>query len=327
MDTVASKEWSGEADPHGGWTRQRTTLLVSTVCTILMTSSSFISTALPRTSPLREWKRAGQSRLGERLLLSFLLRKTIDSAMESLETEGSWSHTGETKSTIPYVLEDDDDDDYSLAIDVTGDGRYAQDFRLWLQQRASRVVTFVWFKRVIYALIVVCLVLLGVGGEDFVVVKILRGVFTVELVVRVVAQRVWFNGWNSWDAVVIAASWLVSPLYLSLRAVRLLRAVRKARVVGPLVRALIDSLPALWSVAGLWFVALYVCGVIAAQGEPLDFVGLLVGGEGDLIRRALYPIFGSLVVAVLVEALQRQRERWLWKQPSSERKLAVSQQN
>ena len=292
-----------------------------------MTSSSFISTALPRTSPLREWKRAGQSRLGERLLLSFLLRKTIDSAMESLETEGSWSHTGETKSTIPYVLEDDDDDDYSLAIDVTGDGRYAQDFRLWLQQRASRVVTFVWFKRVIYALIVVCLVLLGVGGEDFVVVKILRGVFTIELVVRVVAQRVWFNGWNSWDAVVIAASWLVSPLYLSLRAVRLLRAVRKARVVGPLVRALIDSLPALWSVAGLWFVALYVCGVIAAQGEPLDFVGLLVGGEGDLIRRALYPIFGSLVVAVLVEALQRQRERWLWKQPSSERKLAVSQQN
>ena len=137
-------------------------------------------------------------------------------------------------------------------------------FLVWLRLQAGRIVSRVWFKRSVLALIFGTTILLGVRTMDALsdeavafmddVLRILLWVFTVELLTQIAfyQTKVLSTGWLLADLVVVVISWYTGDeTCLVLRGFRLLRALRKATGIPALkwaVKAMLRVLPRLTAV-------------------------------------------------------------------------------
>lgn len=151
-----------------------------------------------------------------------------------------------------------------------------------MQQKIRALVDSRTFQNLIIALIVVNAVILGaqtlpVGGPDragpvlaALDLAILYA-FATEIALRLYAYRASYfkSGWNLFDFVIVAASFLAASSGLAaIRALRVLRVLRVVTVIPRMrvvVSALLDSIPGIASVGVVIVLILYVFAVIAAN--------------------------------------------------------------
>lgn len=154
-------------------------------------------------------------------------------------------------------------------IDVVGGGggrdvTSMASFLVWLKMQAGRVVSQVWFKRTVLALIFGTTILLGVRTIDALtdetitvidqILRILLWIFTMELLTQIAfyQTKMLVTGWLLADLVVVIISWYTGDeTCLVLRGFRLLRALRKATGIPALkwaVKAMLRVLPRLTAV-------------------------------------------------------------------------------
>ncbi|MGV6819356.1 MAG: ion transporter [Parvularcula sp.] len=130
--------------------------------------------------------------------------------------------------------------------------------------------------------IAICLNALALGVETLPSMKPFRAVFvvadlsfvllfTVELVLRISAKgrRFFRSPWNVFDFIIITGGLMsASNLFAALRAFRVLRLLRVVTAIPRMrivVRALMDSIPGISSVAVVALLVVYVFAVIASQ--------------------------------------------------------------
>jgi len=122
--------------------------------------------------------------------------------------------------------------------------------------------------------------------------NICLGIFTIEIVLKLIVQRHRFflSGWNNFDFVIVGISLLPGAGGLSvLRAMRIMRVLRVVSVAPSLrrvVEGFISALPGMMSVFVLMALIFYIAGVMATKlfGETFpDWFGTL--GE------SLYSLF------------------------------------
>ncbi|GHG08392.1 ion transporter [Thalassotalea marina] len=100
---------------------------------------------------------------------------------------------------------------------------------------------------------------------------VVLSIFTIELVLKLFVYRKSFfrSGWNWFDFIIVAISWMPTSGGLAvLRAFRILRVLRLFSVVPQMRRvigALGHSLPGMASVVGVLAVIFYVCAVLATK--------------------------------------------------------------
>ncbi|WP_200387200.1 ion transporter [Thiocapsa imhoffii] len=148
----------------------------------------------------------------------------------------------------------------------------------------SRAVIGEWIEsrrvqRFILTLIVINAVTLGLetsatmtaryGDVLYVIDRMILGVFVIEILIKLYAQRLDFfrRSWNVFDFIVIGIALIPAsgPLAV-LRALRVLRVLRLASVHPRLrfvVEALLKAIPGITSIAGLMLLVFYVAAVIA----------------------------------------------------------------
>lgn len=163
----------------------------------------------------------------------------------------------------------------------------------------KRIAEAAWFQQLITAVILFAGAL--VGAETYpsfhhehaelmhVLDRIVLGIFTLEIVIKLVAQgskpwRYFRDPWNVFDFVVVTASFLplgAGQMIVVLRLVRLLRVLRLVRALPKLqilVSALLKSIPSMGYVSVLLLLLFYVYGVAAVflfgQNDPIHFGNL-----------------------------------------------------
>lgn len=138
-----------------------------------------------------------------------------------------------------------------------------------------------WFQRVIIGAIILNAVTLGletaptlVGdwmGTLRIVDTVFLLLFTVELAAKLIVYRLVFfkNGWNNFDFVIVAISWLPFIEGLSvLRSLRILRVLRLLSVVPQfrkVTQAFFDSLTGLATIGTILLLVFYVGAVMATK--------------------------------------------------------------
>lgn len=143
------------------------------------------------------------------------------------------------------------------------------------------VVESKWFQRIIIGAILLNAVTLGletapdlVGkwmGALKVLDKIFLLLFTVELALKLFVYRLAFfkNGWNNFDLVIVAVSWL--PFIESLSVLRSLRVLRVLRLISvvpqfrKVTQAFFDSLAGLATIGTILLLVFYVGVVMATK--------------------------------------------------------------
>ena len=157
----------------------------------------------------------------------------------------------------------------------------------WLRLIVITIIEWPWFERFSLTVVMFNCVLMAIQGPPSREVhplmdladQVCTAIFSVELVLKVVAMGFWGKGayiadsWNQLDFVVVATSWL--PLlfptlndFSSMRAIRALRPLRTINRLPELRRqvvTLIESLPQLLDVAMLAGFILVVLGVLGVQ--------------------------------------------------------------
>jgi len=102
-------------------------------------------------------------------------------------------------------------------------------------------------------------------------------IFTVEIGLRLLAHRARFfsGGWNVFDFVIVALSWIpAAGAFSVLRAMRVLRVLRLMSVVPQMrkiVGALFSALPGMGSIIAVLLLVFYVFAVMATQLFGSDF--------------------------------------------------------
>lgn len=158
-----------------------------------------------------------------------------------------------------------------------------------------RLVATTWFDPVMLVVIVFNAVVLGmqtydaldreIGGALDVANDVILGLFVLELAIRIAAygrrpQDFFTSGWNVFDFVVIAASFVpgVRENATLLRLVRLLRVVRAVRLLPDLrvlTVAVGRSIPGVASLAAITLLLVYVYGMIGwlifDEHDPANF--------------------------------------------------------
>jgi voltage-gated sodium channel len=156
-----------------------------------------------------------------------------------------------------------------------------------LRARVDTLTKQSWFERLVLLLIVLNAVTLGletapqlVGqwmGTLLFIDRIFVLLFTAELLLKLFAQggRFWRQGWNIFDFVIVAISWLpVIPGLSVLRALRVLRVLRVISVVPQfrkVAQAFIDSLTGLASVGAIILLFFYVGAVMSTKLFGAEF--------------------------------------------------------
>ena len=149
------------------------------------------------------------------------------------------------------------------------------------RRRAAEMIEGSTAVRVITTLILINAVTLGMetdadimarfGTLLGVVDRILLGIFTVEILIKLYAYRLSFfrSGWNVFDFIIIAVAWIPASGSLSvLRAFRILRVLRLLSVVPQMrrvVSALGHAIPGMSSVIGVLALIFYVCAILATK--------------------------------------------------------------
>jgi voltage-gated sodium channel len=181
---------------------------------------------------------------------------------------------------------------------VTTAVRTAAGRRARIAARARAVVEARWFDPAMLVVIVVNAIALGletyrsleasIGTELHAANDAILGIFVVELALRMVAcadrpAAFWRSGWNVFDFVVIAASFVpgVRENATLLRLARLLRVVRAVRLLPDLrvlTVAVARSVPGVASLAAITLLLVYVYGmvgwVVFRDHDPENFANV-----------------------------------------------------
>ena len=169
-------------------------------------------------------------------------------------------------------------------------------------KQINSVISSRAFSNFILAIILVNAIVLGLqtskelmaraGAVLDLVDNICLGIFTVEIILKLIVQRhrFFFGGWNVFDFVIVGISLAPGAGGLSvLRAMRIMRVLRVVSVAPSLrrvVEGFISALPGMMSVFVLMALIFYIAGVMATKlfGETFpDWFGTL--GE------SLYSLF------------------------------------
>ena len=109
------------------------------------------------------------------------------------------------------------------------------------------------------------------GGLLLLIDRVALWIFTAEMFLKlwIYRQRFFSSGWNNFDFIIVAISWLPSsgPLAV-LRALRVLRVLRLISIVPQMrtvVGALLHSLPGMGSVVAVLTLVFYVAAVMATK--------------------------------------------------------------
>jgi len=145
----------------------------------------------------------------------------------------------------------------------------------------QRIVESGWFQRIIIGAILLNAITLGLEtapelvGEWMGVLKVLDKIFlllfTVELALKLFVYRLVFfkNGWNNFDFIIVAISWL--PFIESLSVLRSLRVLRVLRLISvvpqfrKVTQAFFDSLAGLATIGTILLLVFYVGAVMATK--------------------------------------------------------------
>ncbi len=138
-----------------------------------------------------------------------------------------------------------------------------------------------WFNQFIIAVIIINAITLGLETEPerlsglmpilTFIDKVCLGIFTVELLAKLAVYRTRFfrDGWNIFDFIIVAASYLPFIDGLSvLRALRILRVLRIISVVPQfrkIIQAFFDSLSGIAVVASLLLIVFYIGAVMTTK--------------------------------------------------------------
>ncbi len=171
-----------------------------------------------------------------------------------------------------------------------------------LRQKLVAIADSPRFQRWIIVLIVFNAITLGLetshtvmarsGGLLLATDRVILGVFTVELLIRIAAHRGAFfrDPWSVFDFIVVGVALVPATENFSvLRALRVLRVLRLASAIPRMrrvVEALLAALPGLGSVVSILGLIFYVAGVMATQifGDAFpDWFGSL--------PRSIYSLF------------------------------------
>ncbi|ALU44595.1 ion transporter [Pseudoalteromonas rubra] len=146
--------------------------------------------------------------------------------------------------------------------------------------KLTALVEAQWFQNFLIAVILFNAMTLGLEttqfGKDNAAILhkidfVILMIFTIELVLKLVVYRLKFfkSGWNWFDLIIVAVSWVPSSGPLSvLRAFRILRVLRLFSVVPQMRRvigALGHSLPGMASVIGVLGIVFYVSAVLTTK--------------------------------------------------------------
>lgn len=144
----------------------------------------------------------------------------------------------------------------------------------------TRFVESKGFQHFLIALILFNAITLGLETSDFgkensdilqIIDTTILVIFTLELLLKLIVYRMSFfrSGWNWFDFIIVAISWVPTSGALSvLRAFRILRVLRLLSVVPQMRRvigALMHSLPGMASVVGVLSIIFYVSAVLATK--------------------------------------------------------------
>lgn len=139
------------------------------------------------------------------------------------------------------------------------------------------------FGRFILTLIVINSIVLGLDTSVEIKAKyghiltliddICLGIFTLELVLRIIAYRLNFfigkdRNWNWFDLIIVAISLLATSNFSVLRAFRVLRALKVLSAIPTMrivLASLLNTLPSLGSIGFLLMVFYYVYGVLCVN--------------------------------------------------------------
>ncbi len=146
--------------------------------------------------------------------------------------------------------------------------------------KLTSLVEAQWFQNFLVAVILFNAVTLGLEttqfGKDNATILhkidfVILLIFTIELILKLVVYRLKFfkSGWNWFDLIIVAVSWVPSSGPLSvLRAFRILRVLRLFSIVPQMRRvigALGHSLPGMASVIGVLGIVFYVSAVLTTK--------------------------------------------------------------
>ncbi|MCG7536533.1 ion transporter [Pseudoalteromonas sp. OOF1S-7] len=146
--------------------------------------------------------------------------------------------------------------------------------------KLTAIVEAQWFQNLLIAVILFNAFTLGLEttqfGKDNAAILhkidfVILIIFTIELVLKLVVYRLTFfkSGWNWFDLIIVAVSWVPSSGPLSvLRAFRILRVLRLFSIVPQMRRvigALGHSLPGMASVIGVLGIVFYVSAVLTTK--------------------------------------------------------------
>ena len=193
--------------------------------------------------------------------------------------------------------------------------------------RARAVVEARWFDPAMLVVIALNAVALGletyesidaaVGRELHLANDVILGIFVVELALRMAAHAdrpaaFWRSGWNVFDFVVIAASFVpgVRENATLLRLARLLRVVRAVRLLPDLrvlTVAVARSVPGVASLAAITLLLVYVYGmvgwVVFSDHDPENFAN---------VGQAMVTMFVLLTLENLPDYIARGQELSDW---------------
>jgi voltage-gated sodium channel len=151
----------------------------------------------------------------------------------------------------------------------------------------QKFVESVWFQRVIIGAIILNAVTLGLEtapelvGDYMATLRFIDKVFlllfTAEIILKLYVYRTTFfrNGWNNFDFIIVAVSWLPFIESLSvLRSLRILRVLRLISVVPQfrkVTQAFFDSLAGLATIGTILLLVFYVGAVMSTKLFGQDF--------------------------------------------------------
>ena len=150
-----------------------------------------------------------------------------------------------------------------------------------LQARAQAMISQRWFTAVILGVILLNAAVLGLetsstvmaqaGGVILALDHICLGIFVLELLLKVYAQRAGYfrDGWNLFDFVIVAVSLMPGAGGMSvlraMRVLRLLRVISVAPTLRRVVEGLLNALPGMGSVFLLMGVIFYIGAVMTTK--------------------------------------------------------------
>lgn len=185
-----------------------------------------------------------------------------------------------------------------------------------MQNVLAKIVEAVWFQRFIITVIILNAISLGLEtvpevnnqyGETLVFLDVLfLGIYTIELAMKLILYRLRFfkDGWNNFDFLIVAVSYLPLVEGLSvLRSLRILRVLRLMSVVPQfrkVTQAFFDSLSGLSVITFILLLLFYIGAVMSTK-----MFGTAFPEWFGSIGRSLFSLFQIMTLESWSSAIAR----------------------